>query len=458
MEWLEGLMPDDITDSNRNRIRQTRLPGELHVTLRQGRWLLAGAQTLLSLFVLARGQASGLLWVTLAGLAVYNVLTIVAVRRLVMPRFLVPIMLALDLLFVLLAARLTGGAQSPFLAQSYLIILAAALLYELWGGITVAIAACLIVFGAQYPFWLRSNLPIPLLGTLLPSYILAGGFTGFLVRRLKTYYERDVAARLRSQAADQEMRLAHEMQKASLPALPPVVQGLDSAFLTRFAGEVGGDFLLFVAPEAESKTEPLLGITIGDITGKGIPAALGAIGIAHLLPWLRPLDDPCRALHDLNVDLCERLPEAYFATLSFVEVRRETVRLWTAGHPPALLWNAKEKRVIALADSVDPPLGLFPNWQGEPVEIAWDIGDVLLLYTDGANETRNARGEQFTVDGIIKSLSRCGGASAAEIVQTLRQDVEAWGTPVDDMTLVVCRRVPDAWKGNVGSRTNDDAM
>jgi hypothetical protein len=247
------------------------------------------------------------------------------------------------------------------------------------------------------------------------------------------------------------------MQKASLPALPPVVQGLDSAFLTRFAGEVGGDFLLFVAPEAESKTEPLLGITIGDITGKGIPAALGAIGIAHLLPWLRPLDDPCRALHDLNVDLCERLPEAY----------SRLCPLWrSAGRPCASgLQGIRRPALEREGETCHRPgrhpwtrrSGYFPtgrracgdrvgHWRRPPPVYRW------------CDETRNARGEQFTVDGIIKSLSRCGGASAAEIVQTLRQDVEAWGTPVDDMTLVVCRRVPDAWNGNVGSRTNDDAM
>jgi serine phosphatase RsbU (regulator of sigma subunit) len=62
------------------------------------------------------------------------------------------------------------------------------------------------------------------------------------VRSLKSYYARDVAARLREQGVAQEMRLAREMQEASLPAAPPQIPGLDCAYLTRSAGEVGVTF------------------------------------------------------------------------------------------------------------------------------------------------------------------------------------------------------------------------
>ncbi len=416
-------------------------PGELRATLRQGRWILAASESAVSLFVLAREQVTVLVALTLGALAVYNILTILVVRRTVMPRYLVPAMLGLDLLFIFLAARLTGGAHSPFLGQCYLIILAAALWYDLVGGIVIGLASSVIAVTSQEPPFALTHQQFQLLGNLVPSYLLAGGFTGLLVRRLKSYYKRDVSARLREQAAKQEMRLAHEMQEASLPKMPPVVPGLECAFVTQFAGEIGGDFLLFLLPDPERQPKPLLGITIGDVAGKGISAALASTGIAHLLPWLKPLENPTRALRELNDDLNERLPEESYATLLFAEMHAEAIRLWSAGHPPALLWRASERRVVTGSAMADPPLGLFPVWQGEPETVPWEVGDVLLLYTDGASETHDTQGEQFRAERIAAVLSTCPRAGAADIVQTIHNAVQKWGSPIDDLTLVVCKRV-----------------
>ncbi|MES2461017.1 MAG: PP2C family protein-serine/threonine phosphatase [Armatimonadota bacterium] len=416
-------------------------PGELRATLRQGRWLLAASETAVSLFVLVREQVTLSVAVLIAALAVYNILSILVVRRSVMPWYLIPAMLSLDLFFVFLAARLTGGAHSPFLGQCYLIILAAALWYDLAGGIAVGVASSVIAVTSQEPPFALNHQQFQLLGNLVPSYLLAGGFTGYLVRHLKSYYERDVSAHLREQAVRQELRLAHEMQDASLPKQPPVVPGLECAFLTRFAGEIGGDFLLFLHPDPERQSISLLGITIGDVAGKGISAALASTGIAHLLPWLKPLKNPAQALHNLNDDLNERLPGESYATLLFAEVHPETIHLWNAGHPPALLWRAAEHRVVTGEAIPDPPLGLFPDWQGEPETIPWAVGDFLLMYTDGASETRDTEGDQFQAERIAAVLSTCPRASAVDIVQTLYNAVQKWGSPADDLTLVVCKRV-----------------
>jgi sigma-B regulation protein RsbU (phosphoserine phosphatase) len=449
-------MQNDKPITKAKPLGETRFPGELRATLHQGRWLLAASEIVVSLFVLARGQAAAPVLLTLGALTLYNLLSILAVRRPVMPRFLVPAMLALDLVFILLGARQTGGAQSPFLFQCYLIILAGALWYDLIGGIAIGLASSLIAITAQYAPFPLDGQHILLLQNLIPSYLLAGGFTGFLVRHLKSYYERDVRAKLSEQASKQEMLLAHDMQKASLPLKPPDVHGLECAFLTRAAGDIGGDFLLFLSPEPEMSSKPLLGIVVGDVAGKGIPAALAATGIAHLLPWLEPLKDPGRALINLNSDLSERLPGEYYATLLFAEVAPEHLCLWTAGHPPALLWRSDQARVVADESVADPPLGLFPQWQGNPKVISWSVGDVLLLYTDGASETRNSKGQQFRADRIGAVLSSCPRAPAAEIVQKIYHAIEKWGTPVDDLTLVVCKRLDSGSRANPAGGDNGD--
>jgi serine phosphatase RsbU (regulator of sigma subunit) len=432
-----------------------RFPEELRKTLRQGRWLLVAAETLVSLFVLAQLPPLAVR-LSLLAFGLYNVASLIALRRPVMPRFQVPVMLGLDLCFVLLMAWLTGGVQSPFIVLCYLVILAAALWYDLKGGVAIAIMASVaaIVMGTTGAV---GTPPIPLalllspqekvLNTLIPSFLLAGGFTGYLVQHLKTYYERNANARLREQATSQEMSLARQVQEASLPAQAPTLPGLECAFLSRSAGEVGGDFLLFLDRKGEdTETCPVscLTVVIGDVSGKGISAALASTGITHLLPWLHPLENPGGALKALNDDLNERLPDDFYATLLLTQISNERVRFWSAGHPPALLWRASLKRVINSQEVSDPPLGLFPFWEAHPEENVWEAGDVLLLYTDGASEARNHDGAQFTAERLAAALSSHPGASASDIVEDVYHAINEWGTPSDDLTLVVCKCVAQA--------------
>ncbi len=431
------------------------IPKELRTLLQQGRWLLVAAETVVSLFVLVQGPSLAVRLALLA-FSFYNMGSLVALRRTTLPRFQVPLMLGLDLFFVLLMARLTGGVQSPFIGLCYLIILAAALWYDLMGGIIIGIAASAVAvaigaIGAigtvPAPFVPFFSRQVQVLSTLIPSFLLTGGFTGFLVRHLKASYERDTTVRLHEQAIAQEMRLARQVQEAALPTKPPVVPGLECAFLSKAAGEVGGDFLLFLTPHPErqpfpaSSPVPCLNIVLGDVSGKGISAALAATGIAHLLPWLRPLDNPECALQVLNEDLNERLPGDFYATLLFARIGSNSIRSWTAGHPPALLWRAAEKCVVSAQHMADPPLGLFPDWVAHPEDILWARGDVLLLYTDGANETRNQIGKQFTAEGLSAVLSQHVDASATDIVEAVFRAITDWGPPTDDLTLVVCKRV-----------------
>jgi len=121
------------------------------------------------------------------------------------------------------------------------------------------------------------------------------------------------------------------------------------------------------------------------------------------------------------------------------DLERSKVRLWSAGHPPALLWRSSERRTVALSTS-SLPLGMFPTWQGDPEEMDWQPGDVLLLYTDGLTEARNARGEMFTNERVAEALTVGADGTASMIIRSLLTLLEAWGTPSDDLTIVVLKR------------------
>jgi sigma-B regulation protein RsbU (phosphoserine phosphatase) len=91
----------------------------------------------------------------------------------------------------------------------------------------------------------------------------------------------------------------------------------------------------------------------------------------------------------------------------------------------------------------DMPLGLLPTWEGLPEEWPLEPEDVLLLYSDGLVEVRNAEGELFDSFRAARVLAQNAESSAEAIVEALVQAANDWGPLTDDLTVVVCKRVTD---------------
>jgi hypothetical protein len=422
----------------------TSIPRELLYSFRSlligGRWLLVAAESTMTVLILVSECLSERTVLALLLLTLYNAVSLVVVHRGPLRHLTLSRLLSVDLLFVAIVSHGTGDSQSPFLGQCYLIIFAAALSYGFAGGMAAGVASALITAVLAYlrPAGLWEDIR-----DLVPYFLLAGAYSGFLMARMQVWFQQyqDGVARerqreLQAEATRREMELARSMQEAALPAAPPPVAGLDLAARSQFAREVGGDFYLFLTDEER------VGLVIGDVSGHGIPAALTATSIGHLLPWLRPLEDPRQALDSLNQDLAERLPTDSFVTIMLAEVDRcpGRLRLWNAGHPPALLWRAQEARVVE-ARSCNPLLGVFPSWDGRPEEWPLLPGDLLALYSDGLVEVRDARGEPFGSARAAEVLARNAGGSADAIAAALIQAAMDWGAQSDDLTVLVCRCV-----------------
>jgi hypothetical protein len=406
-----------------------------------GRWLLVAAATIESVLFLVTGPPPGTGLLTLGLLFVYNVISLVVVHRVPVRRVPVPGLLALDLGFVAAVAYQTGGTASPFLGQCFLIIFAAALFYGFWGGL--AIGAVSVVIAVSVSGTTAGDAGREL-RTFIPYFLIGGGFAGYLTERIRTWFRRyressrqARARELEAQIAEREMVLARQMQRAALPPNPPAMPGLDMAVRSRQARHVSGDFYLFIPDQHR------IAVVIGDVSGKGFPAALISTTIGHLLPWFRPLRDPKAALLNLNRDLQERLPVDAFVSLILadLDVEAECLRLWTAGHPPALLWRAAEGRVVEAAVH-NPILGIFPTWEACPEDLPLRAGDMLALYTDGLIEVRNEAGEMFETRRADEVLAANAHRSAAEVAQALVDAAAEWGELTDDLTVLVCKRVP----------------
>ncbi|MFN3650723.1 MAG: PP2C family protein-serine/threonine phosphatase [Armatimonadota bacterium] len=422
------------------RERAFQLLEMFEVPIIGGRWLLVAAAAVETVLVYFSETLSTQAITALVLLAIYSAISLVAVHRLDLRRVPLGLMLLLDLVFVALVAEYTGRAHSPFLGQYFLIIFAGALFYGLRGGVLVGSLASVatLILAWRDPGGMSSEIR-----DLVPYFPISGLFTGYLVDRLRASVRRyqetlDLTreADVREEGVRRDMKLARRMQEATLPKALPQRAPFEIAARFEPAREVGGDFYQFL------QSEQVLGVVIGDVAGKGVQAALASTSIGHLFPWLRPLDDPARALEDLNRDLVERLPREAFASLTLAELLPEpgVIRLWNAGHPPAMLWSAGTKQVSE-AQVFNLLLGIAAERSYTSETLPFGPGDVLLLYSDGLIEAPNERGEQFETERVAECLSGSAGEPAEAIAESLIRAVTGWGTVIDDLTVVVVKHL-----------------
>ena len=248
--------------------------------------------------------------------------------------------------------------------------------------------------------------------------------------------------------------IAARLQERLLPLDPPGVPGLDVAVAYRSASHGagrGGDFIDFY-----SRTDGHLAVVIGDVAGKGVDAlattvvvkyALRAVVAGGTLSWPTR---PGAALQELHNAMLGELDHERFVTLLFAlaGVRRGTLELATAGHPaPFVVRPGQVERPLVLtapAIGVDPEVALGP-YPSEVIEL--ESGDLVVFFTDGITELRDARGTFFE-DAIPDLLAGLHDRPAAEVVTALLDGGSRFAAqpPADDIALVCLRflRLPDA--------------
>jgi sigma-B regulation protein RsbU (phosphoserine phosphatase) len=235
-----------------------------------------------------------------------------------------------------------------------------------------------------------------------------------------------------------ELEQAAEIQRQFLPATAPSGPGLDLAGYNAACRTVGGDYYDFLSyPEGQ------IGVVIGDVAGKGMPAALMMTSLqAKVTALAETLADPADVVARLNRSLAVTCPRNRFVTFFFgvIDPRSNEISYCNAGHNPPLLVRASGE--IVQLDGGGPVLGILPRMAYQGQRCRMDPGDMLLLYSDGVTEAANPAGEEF--EGHFLELAReIRGSSAAEIVQRVHEAVRDWiagQPPADDITVVCARR------------------
>ena len=232
-----------------------------------------------------------------------------------------------------------------------------------------------------------------------------------------------------------DMEFARTVQESFLPQHAPEVRNYKFSAHYTPAQEVGGDFYDFIRLD-RGRT----GIVIGDVSGKGVPAALYMAKLGSDLRTLAFTEgDPAAALTKLNVLLAERSRRGMFATLLYVELDGETGRLImaNAGHLPPLLKKA-DGSVGKLPTAGSAPLGILPTLSFTRQLASLEPGDTVVLYTDGIIEAMNARDELYGYERF-EALIAVSPADPEAMKAAIVEDVNRFtglSPQHDDMTLV----------------------
>ena len=250
---------------------------------------------------------------------------------------------------------------------------------------------------------------------------------------------RATAERVESERrAAQELAIAKEVQARLFPQTLPPIRTLEYAGMCIQARQVGGDFYDFLDLGPER-----LGLVIGDISGKGIAAALL---MANLQANLRSQSsvvpaDPATFLESVNRLFCQNTTDGAFATLFFAECDGSSGRLRYAncGHLCALLLRADGS--LERLDSTCTVLGVFRDWRSSLGERQLHPGDTLLLYTDGVTESFNASNEEFGESRLIEAFRRHCAKPPQSVLDCLVADIRQFSPREqhDDVTLIIAK-------------------
>jgi serine phosphatase RsbU (regulator of sigma subunit)/predicted ester cyclase len=237
---------------------------------------------------------------------------------------------------------------------------------------------------------------------------------------------------------EQELSVAQRIQHALLPRELPELEGWTIAHDYRPAREVGGDFYDFL-PLSEGR----LGIIIGDVSGKGIPAALVMANTQSVLRAIARRGDvaPGQVLAEANEVLFTYLPPNMFATCFYavLDPTEGRLRYANAGHNLPCCWHegvATELRASGM------PLGLMPAMDYEEKERTLAPGDGVLFYSDGLIEAHDPQREMFGTSRMVEFVGANSGKATLidSLLAELKQFAGEGWEQEDDITLLTLQR------------------
>jgi phosphoserine phosphatase RsbU/P len=247
------------------------------------------------------------------------------------------------------------------------------------------------------------------------------------------------------EAMARDLRIAREIQMGFLPASPADVTrgtGLDVHAVMEPASQVGGDLY-----EVLRVSDQRVVVALGDVSGKGIPAALFmAVAVTVLRTLARQIAEPDEILSRLNDELAAQNPRGMFVTLQCLVFDLEQRRVSCAGaghHQLAVVSPGRPPRLAC--PSSGRPAALSPSNPVERETLSLTPGDTFVLFSDGVSEAMNPEEDFYGEERLLAVLAASSGATAAETVTRVLADVRAFTAGAkqsDDITVLAAQYAP----------------
>ncbi|MCK5243055.1 SpoIIE family protein phosphatase [bacterium] len=240
---------------------------------------------------------------------------------------------------------------------------------------------------------------------------------------------------------EQELETARKIQTVLLPKEDPEIEGYQIVSFYKSAKEVGGDYYDF-----HQVKDNLLGLTVADVSGKGIPGCLGMVMTRSILRSQIYLADAYTVISKTNSLLYKDIKRGMFVTMFFalLDINKKTLNVANAGHNPLIVGHRDGK-----VEMFNPPgiaLGLdkgirFDN-KTKAVDIQLNSGDVFVMYTDGVTEAMNPQAKEFTEERLAEVVGKNVQLNAQEINDIIineLMDFTAGAPQHDDITLLTVK-------------------
>lgn len=247
---------------------------------------------------------------------------------------------------------------------------------------------------------------------------------------------------IEKQRLEDELIIAQEIQRGLLPERLPRVPTFDIAATNLPSKQVGGDYY-----DVLQRSDRELVVAIGDVSGKGTPAALLMANVQAALRALAPSEQSLSVITGRINDLTAANTRGGSKFITFfwgvLDTVSKTLTYVNAGHNPPILLRASG--AAEYLDRGGLILGVLPtSVPYEQATVQLVTGDMLVLFTDGVSEAMNSRSEDFTEERLLEVIRQSRSKSCQEVIDTVLRAVEehAAGTPQsDDITLVILRAI-----------------
>ncbi|MFL6276927.1 MAG: SpoIIE family protein phosphatase [Blastocatellia bacterium] len=260
------------------------------------------------------------------------------------------------------------------------------------------------------------------------------------VASIKIEHERLIEERMEKRRMEEELKVASEIQLRLQPVAPPKIDGWDMTGVSFPCREIGGDYYDFI----QCKNDPCLTVAVGDVSGKGTGAALLMSSLhAAVRAQAQTRRSISEVMAEINEYIFENSPSNKFLTLFYGTINPESgeLKYSNGGHNPPMLVRATGE--VLRLDKGGLPIGMMKGMIYQEDSACFNLGDVLVIYSDGITESVNEQDEEFEEDRLIEvvrhNLSRSASGIRDRIDEALSRFVGTMA-PVDDMTLMIIKR------------------